>query len=140
MPPTEATITIHSPSGEPSELQSTFNDESIKRERAQEDYRRLIENIHHLADMTQKRGWDWMHDQLQNKRKTAEILILSEEKTRDMIRHQETIKVIQGIYSIIKDRVEELNNYPVKFPLFAIDFRSRAKFDEKSGIVTIWQD
>lgn len=87
--------------------------------------------------MTSTPAWKDYYNKLQQMKKEHSHLILTEEKTREMIRHQEGIKVIDEIIDILRQPVINLNDYCNNMPLFAKQFQYRANFNIALGIVEV---
>ncbi len=87
--------------------------------------------------MTDTEAWKELYQKMQNLKIKHSKLILSEDKTREMIRHQEFIKIIDEISDLLKQPIENLNDYCNNMPLFQELFSHHANFNSTLGIVEI---
>lgn len=108
-----------------------------KKAKACADYEDKLAKVMSLKDMTDSKAWRWIYDELLNARKLHEQQILTEDKTREMIRHQEAIKMINGMFLKAQQPINELNDYCVSMPLFSSEFHTRAQWNSGNGTVEL---
>jgi hypothetical protein len=109
--------------------------EEQKRAKAGQEYDKLLSGVHALNEMADTEAWKRFYNDLIADRTRHEQDILTEEKTRDMVRHQECIKIINGIIKKVQKPIADLNAYCVAMPLFSAEFHTRAQWNAALGTV-----
>ncbi len=134
--------TGYGPTKEPGEEKEKQVEEAKKREeqekhKVESDYDRLLKRVFELQDMTNTPAWQLFWKRLQNLRHQHALEIITEEKTRDMIRHQEAIKLIDSIKKQVVEPTGDLDSFCGAYPLFTPHFRHRATWNDALGTVQI---
>ncbi len=111
--------------------------EEQEKQKVESDYDRLLKKIFELQDMTETPAWQNFWKQLQNLRVKHALEIVTEEKTRDMIRHQEAIKLIDSIKQRVAEPIGDLDSFCGAYPLFTPHFLHRATWNDALGTVQI---
>lgn len=116
------------------EKQDKTSEEYVRKQRLSE-YERLLKHVTFLSEMCETVAFKKHYRHLLSRKYAHEKLILSAEKTRDILRSQEAIKEIDEILETLSLPVKELNDFCREMPLFAEDFHTRAEWKEEAGIV-----
>lgn len=111
--------------------------QKLKKKVAMDEYDEHLDKVYVLKKMTDTRGWRRFYDGMIAERKRHEQMILTEEKTRAMVAHQEAIKFINGMLVQLQQPINKLNNYCVGMPLFATEFHTRAQWNSAIGSVEL---
>lgn len=108
-----------------------------KKARAKDEYEERLTKVRALKEMTDTKAWLRYYDSLIGARKYHEQAILTEEKTRAMVAHQEAIKFINETIKKIQEPIDELNGYCSAMPLFGSSFHTRAQWNPAIGTVEL---
>ena len=108
-----------------------------KKERAVTDYQGLLNKVLEAKRMTDTVSWRRFYADLLVERKKHEIDILTTEKTRALVAHQEAIKILNGIMFWPQKSIDELNHYCASMPLFVHEFHMRAQFNTSLGSIEL---
>ena len=109
--------------------------EEQKRAKAGQEYDKLLSGVHALNEMADTEAWKRFYCELLAERTRHEQEILTEERTRSMVAHQEAIKLINIIIKKVQKPIEDLNSYCVAMPLFASEFHTRAQWNAALGSI-----
>jgi len=126
---------------EEKKIKSEETQEETQKERQKKetlrDYETRLEVVLEMKQMTDTKAWKDFYSGIMNIRRNAEILVLDEEKTRDIIKRQEEVKVVKQIIKLVQKSIENLNAYCNAMPLFRNYFHTNAIFNEALGIIEI---
>lgn len=111
------------------------NQEAAEARRAIDGYEKILQRVREAQEMTSTPAWRQLYDWLRALAEAHGKAILSEEKTRAIIAHQEAIKTIRNLMERPRLVVDELNHYCSSMPLFATQFATRARWNEGLGII-----
>jgi len=109
--------------------------QTIKDRQTIDGYDKILTRVREMQKLTTTPAWRAIYDWLRALANAHEKAILTEEKTRAIIAHQEAIKVVHKLMDRVRGVVDELNHYCASMPLFASAFRTRARWNEGLGIV-----
>lgn len=98
-------------------------------------YQKILERVREMQELTTTPAWRTIYDWLRATAVAHERAILTEEKTRAIVAHQEAIKVTRTLMERPRMVVDELNHYCSSMPLFATQFATRARWNEGLGLV-----
>lgn len=107
------------------------------RSRAKADYKRLLQDVEELEVMTKTPSWAAFYGYLRERITRHGRDILHAEKTRDIIGHQEGVKILESILEHLSGPVEELRAFIKGMPLFTAEFPKTAHWDESLGVVVV---
>jgi hypothetical protein len=108
-----------------------------EKQKAKSDYEKMLSQVMDLKEMTQTEAWQRNYRWLKMQVKKHADDILDAEKPRDVVRHQEGVKLIKEILESVKGPVEEMNEFISKMPLFSGSFKVRAAWNDDLGIVQL---
>ena len=111
--------------------------EAQKKKQAHADYDERLKIVRQLKQMTDTPAWQIFYIGIQGRIKTHGLLVLDAEKTRDVIQHQEGVKILKGLIQNVRQPVEDLNGFVNNMPLFAPSEVARANFNEALGTVEL---
>jgi hypothetical protein len=106
-------------------------------ERAKESYESLMASVMELQALTDMPAWRKLYANVQSKIKMHGSMVLDAEKTRDIIQHQEGVKVLRGFIADVRRPVDDLVNFCNSMPLFGGEFHTRAQWNEALGTVEL---
>ena len=117
------------------EAESAVNRE---RERAAlTDYQKAVDDVLRVKAMTDTDAWKTFYVEIQKQIRRHSIDILDAEKPRDVVRHQEGVKILRGLIGSVREPVGKLNGYIASMPLFSAQMRTRAEWNDALGIVEL---
>jgi uncharacterized protein (DUF3084 family) len=111
--------------------------EKQKKEKARDDYNSRLHRVYQLKEMTDTKAWQEYYSKIQRLKEQAAKDVLTAEKTRDIIKFQEMVKILDGTVTGVQGPVEELNRYCHDMPLFAAEFMVRANWNKGLGMVEL---
>lgn len=111
--------------------------EERKKKQAHEDYKGHLANVETLKTMTDTSAWKTFYVGLKRRIDAASRDILDVEKSRDVVRCQETVKVIRAIIKDARTPVDNMNSFCNAMPLFAQGFSTRASWNDGIGTVEL---
>ncbi len=126
--------------------QAVQDDLDLQEERAKEaerqekkviskDYDDRMKDVEELQTMTKTKAWQKFHANLRRAIDKAGKSVLDAEKTRDIIKFQESVKIIRQILAKVREPVDELNSFCNAHPLFVSQFPVRAAYNNATGTV-----
>jgi len=101
------------------------------------DYEEYLQPVLDLQETTRKTTFRELWKRLNEMESNAEEALITEDKSRPMIRHQETIRIIRDLRSTLAEPVRELNAFARDHPLLAADLRTLAEWRNETGTVEI---
>ena len=90
-----------------------------------------------LKAMTDSAHWAGVHSRIQRQIAIPAEAVLDAEKPREVIAHQEGVKVMRRFLAELQEPVNELQTFINARPLFAPVFPSRAQWNVALGRVEI---
>lgn len=108
-----------------------------KRQAALGDYRKRLERVKETKEMTDTAAWQAFYGRLQNRIEKHGQQVLDAEQTRDVVRHQEGVKIIRSVIEEIEQVVHDLNGYVNAQPLFAPQMKTRADWNAALGKIEL---
>ena len=100
-----------------------------KEEAALGDYHKRLEKVREFKAMTDTTAWQSYYSGLLNRIEKHGQMVLDAEQTRDVVRHQEGVKIIRSILEEVEQVVKDLNSYVNAQPLFAPLMHTRAEWN-----------
>ncbi len=111
--------------------------EAEERKNAVSGYQERLTRVHELKAMTDTKRWQKFYAGIQKDIERHAREVLDAEKTRDVLRHQEGVKILRAILDNVSAPVGELQSYINDMPLFAQGMKTRAKWNAGVGIVEL---
>ncbi len=111
--------------------------EADNKKQAFADYHERLAKVEQLKAMTDTPAWQALYGEIQADIAKHREDILDTEKPREMMRHQEGVKILRGLIDRIRVKVEALNTFVNNTPLFAPAEVARANFNEALGTVEL---
>jgi len=108
-----------------------------EKRKAMGDYDRNLEVVRKVKAMTDTSAWQLFYSELQRRIRKHSESVLDAEKPRDVIHHQEGVKVIRSLIAQIRKPIEELNTFISAMPLFAQDMEIRATWNDALGKIEL---
>lgn len=111
--------------------------EAQKKEKAFADYEARLKDVTELKDMTDTPAWQKLYAEMQVSIDRHAVDVLDAEKPRDVVKHQEGVKILRGLIFQVRGPVDALNSFVNNTPLFAPSEVARANFNEALGTVEL---
>lgn len=108
---------------------------AAEKKKALSDYEKHLKAVKDLKEMTDTASWREFHSRIQKQLAQHGRDVLDAEKTRDIIRHQEGVKILKEIIAEVCEPVTKLQGYVRDMPLFAKDFKDLAEWNTALGQV-----
>jgi hypothetical protein len=113
--------------------------QEAKEAQARTDYEGYLDDVLALKKMTDTAAWRAFYSVLRRMETQHGRDVLNAEKAREIVRHQEGVKLVREIVKRVQQPVENLSNFCNSAPLFASLFDVRAAWNEAIGIVELSQ-
>jgi hypothetical protein len=110
---------------------------TAEKRRVVDSYEKLLTQVQDLSAMCETDTWKRYYAELRAMRQEHARQILTEEKTRQMVAHQEAIKIIDAICEYVAQPVSKLQDLCVAMPLFASEYHTRAQWNMQLGRVDL---
>lgn len=123
-----------------SKTKEAAQEEKIKaaeKKKVKGDYEKRLADVMLLKAMTDTQAWQDFYRQIQSAIAEHGRAVLTAEKTREIIQHQEGVKILRAQLEMLSGPVRALNSFCNDMPLFAQDFKTRAVWNEGQGIVEL---
>lgn len=101
------------------------------------DYHDRLKKVEDLKAMTDTPAWQALYAEIMADIEKHAKDVLDVEKPREVVRHQEGVKILRGLIHRIRIKVDGLNNFVNNTPLFAPAEVVRANFNEALGTVEL---
>jgi len=111
--------------------------EEQKEKVIKKDYADHLHEVEELKAMTETKAWQKFYANLRRAITKAGKDILDAEKTREIIRYQESVKIIRQILVKVREPVDEMNTFCNAHPLFVAEFPVRPEWNEATGTVEL---
>jgi len=108
-----------------------------KEAQARTDYEGYLNDVLSLKTMTDTEAWRSFYSVLRRMETQHGRDVLNAEKAREIVRHQEGVKLIREIIKRVQQPVDNLSNFCNSAPLFASLFDVRAAWNEALGTVEL---
>jgi hypothetical protein len=110
-------------------------EEQKRRNAAMSEYDKKLADVRDLEAMTDTDSWRRIHTEIHAAITEHGVLILDAEG-RDVIRHQEGVKILRNVIDKVKKPIDELNKFITgSGPLFTSEMRHRAEWNSALGKV-----
>lgn len=103
-------------------------------------YDKLVKSVKELQKLTKLRPFKDFYKSVIGKRETSQTEWVDEDKSREIVRHQETVRIVNSIIDDLRKPVDELNDFCNGMPLLAGLHPMRADFDEATGEVELKEE
>lgn len=110
-----------------------------KKKKAQTDYEKLVQEVKELAEVSATPGFRRIWKGLERDIDDHARALLTVEKTREIIRHQEGAALFTGLRAVISRPVREIQELQTRFPMFAGLHSLEVDWDEDKGLCT-WKE
>jgi hypothetical protein len=110
---------------------------AAKRAKSLTDYERRLRDVEKLKEMTDTEAWQDFYRSIQQSIDAHGAAVLDAEKSREVIRHQEGVKILRGLIESVQECIAELNRFVTACPLFVQDMPLRATWNETLGTVEL---
>jgi len=123
----------------PEEVQEPEADTNAEadRKRVLGDYEKALAKVNALKSMTDTEAWRQYYRGILQRIDLHGRDVLDAEKPRDVIHHQEGVKILRQLIDEVRGPVEALNAYVREMPLFALEFHTAAEWNGPLGIVVM---
>jgi hypothetical protein len=112
-------------------------DEKASRKEAMSDYQKRLDAVLALKTMTDCPCWQAFHSRIQKDIAGHGMAVLDAEKPRDVVKHQEGVKILKEIISGVRAPVDALTELVNEMPLYSNGMRTRAAWNVALGRVMI---
>lgn len=110
---------------------------AAEKQRALTDYEKQLQRVLALKSMTDCEEWQRVHRWVKTQIQKHASEILDAEKSREVVQHQEGVKILRDILETVKSPVAEFQAFCNGMNLFASQFRTRATWNDDLGIVQL---
>jgi len=110
---------------------------ALEEKKAMTDYDRHLQAVQAVQAMTDTPAWQDFYANAQKIKRRCTLELLTAEKTRDVVRLQETVKAVGELVGFVKGPADDLKHFVESMPLFAGSMKTRADFDAKTGRVVL---
>ena len=104
---------------------------------AMTDYEKHLGRVKVTAEMTATEAWAAFYAHCRWCQRTSLEALKNEDKTREIIRHQEAIRAVDTILDVVDRPIRDLAAFIESMPLFSAGMKTRAEFDAKTGRVIL---
>ncbi len=111
--------------------------EAQKRLQEKTDYERLLEKVLEVKTMTDTPAWQSFYRGTQRRIEAHGLAVLNAEKNREVIQHQEGVKILRTLIEEVAAPVRDLQEFINRTPLFAKDAHTLAEFNVALGKVEL---
>lgn len=112
-------------------------EEQRRKKSAEVDYEKKLADVRDLEEMTDTDSWRRIHTELQSSM-NQHRKSLEDAEGKDVIRHQEGLKILRAVIEKVKKPVDDLNNFVVNTgPLFSGNMKYRAEWNTALGKVEL---
>lgn len=118
------------------EEQKKDSDKARKKD-AMTDYNRLLDEVRAMKIMTDTKAWQDHYAYMKKQMAEHGKAILVDEKTRDMVRHQEAVKIYQDLIAHAQGPIDRLDQFINEMTLFSSGMTERAEWNAGTGRVDI---
>ena len=118
-------------------LADEVNENELRRAQALTGYEKRVEQIRDLQRMTDTEAWQQYYFDVQTQITKHGDAVLNAEQTREVIHHQEGVKILRWMIEKIREPVDDLNKFITSYPLFAGEMKIRAEWNASLGTVDI---
>ena len=101
------------------------------------DYQGHLAKVKVLQTMTDTDAWQSFYRSIQERIAKHGREVLDAEKTREIIQHQEGVKILRDLLDRVAAPVRELQHFINAMPLFSQEMRERAEWNAALGRVEI---
>jgi len=108
-----------------------------ERKQAKTDYQKHLDAVMELKTMTDTPAWQAYYRMIQNEIKRHGEAVLNAEKSREVIAHQEGVKVLRSLIRRVKAPIDSLDSFIRAMPLFVGDMKMRAEWNAALGKVEL---
>ena len=98
-------------------------------------YQKLLKLAEDMQQMTETRAWRRLYTYMMDQVASHAEAILDAEKVREVIHHQEAVKVLRDLLRTVRAPIKSVNDYVKECPLFVGANRVTVKWDAKAGTV-----
>ena len=108
-----------------------------EKKRALSDYEEHLNEVLRAKEMTDTAAWQEFYRRLQQDIKRHGEDVLDAEKPREVVHHQEGVKLLRALIQRVADPVGKLDGFIQGMPLFAHQFKTRATWNQALGKVEL---
>lgn len=111
--------------------------EEVRERQAKTDYEKHLDAVKALKEMTDTQAWQDLYRHMQTEIVRHRAALEDAEKARDVVQHQEGIKIIRSVISHARKAVDDLNHFVASMPLFAKTMHTTAEWNDALGRVDL---
>lgn len=108
-----------------------------RRQSALADYSSHLATVRELKRMTDTKAWQELVRWITNQIDAHAKAVLDAEKPREVVQHQEGVKILRSFLAKAEQPVNALNEFIHAMPLFSGEMRVRAEWNETLGRVEL---
>lgn len=114
-----------------------MSEDEAENKRRLNEYTSLLKDVKELKEMCDMEPFRKFYRHMMEIKADHDKNWKKEEKTKDMVARQQQSLFIETMQDYLGKQVNELNDYCHQFPLFAQDFKTRAKWIPELGVVEL---
>ncbi len=111
--------------------------EENESQRVQADYADLLREVRDMKELTDTKAWQRLHRNIRAKISAHADAVLDAEKPREVVQHQEGVKILREVLAYPKAPVDLLTEFIKATPLFARMMPVRAEWNEALGKIEL---
>lgn len=111
--------------------------EAEREAQVKSDYDKHLDEVKVLKGMTDTEAWQSLYRHFQTQIVKHRAALEDAEKPRDVVGHQQGIKVIRSIISRIRQPVDDLQHFVNSMPLFRTTMHTTAEWNDALGRVDL---
>jgi len=101
------------------------------------DYDKLLRDVTEMKTMTDTAAWQRLYASLRRKIAAHAEDVLEAEKPREVVQHQEGVKILRDVCAWPAAPVQALKDFVKGYPLFAGEMNVRAEWNEVLGRIDL---
>lgn len=103
------------------------------------DYEIRLAAVVRLKEMTDTQAWQDLHRSIQTMIQVHAREVLEAEKNREVILHQQGVKILRTVLKQVRIPVDNLNDYITAMPLMSSQMGTRARWIDELGQVELYE-
>jgi len=111
--------------------------EGKERQQALTEYEKHMDEVNATKVMTDTAAWQKFYRKVMADIETHGQEVLTAEKTRDIVCHQEGVKILKAMVAGVSRPVHELDRFIASMPLFVQSMKIRATWNKALGKVEL---
>jgi len=108
-----------------------------KKKQALSDYDRQLQEVLQMKELTDTVAWQRLYRTLQHQIAAHAEDVLEAEKPREVVQHQEGVKILREVLAWPRKPVEALTSFVKAYPLLVGEMNMRAEWNDVVGKIEL---